>query len=92
MQRKKPRGGDKVNFKRGSANVFADLGLDDAAELLLKADLAHAVNSAIRERGWTQSEAAARTGLTQSDVSRIGCMKTDGSSQERLQNALRLLA
>ena len=31
------------------------------------------------------------TGLTQSDISRLGKMKTDGFSQERMQNALRRL-
>ena len=36
-------------------------------------------------------EAAERTGLTQSDLSRLGKMKTDGFSQERMQNALRRL-
>lgn len=82
---------DEMTFERSSGNVFADLGLENADELLVKADLAHAINSEIRANGWTQVEAAERTRLTQSDVSRIGRMKTDGFSQERLQNALRHL-
>jgi predicted XRE-type DNA-binding protein len=82
---------DEVTFERGSGNVFADLGLENADELLVKADLAHAINGGIRARGWTQLEAAERTGLTQPEVSRIGRMKTDGFSQERLQTVLRRL-
>jgi predicted XRE-type DNA-binding protein len=89
--KKKPRGAAELTFERSSGNVFADLGLENADELLVKADLAHAINSEIRSRDWTQAEAAERTGLTQSDVSRVGQMKTDGFSQERLQNALRRL-
>jgi predicted XRE-type DNA-binding protein len=82
---------DKVVFVAGSGNVFADLGLENADEPLVKADLANALNGVIRSHGWTQAEAAARAGLTQPDISRIGQMKTDSFSQERLQNALRHL-
>jgi predicted XRE-type DNA-binding protein len=57
----------------------------------VKADLAHAINTAIRSNGWTQMDAAEHVGLTQAEISRLGRMKTDGFSQERLQNALRRL-
>jgi predicted XRE-type DNA-binding protein len=89
--RKKNPVADSVTSERGSGNVFADLGLENADELLVKADLVHAINSEIRARGWTQAQAAERTGLSQSDISRIGRMKTDGFSQERMQYALRRL-
>lgn len=91
MPQKKPLGAGDVTFERGSGNVFADLGLENADELLAKADLAHAINAEIRERGWSQAEAAQRTGLTQPEVSRLGRMKTDGFSQERMQSVLRRL-
>jgi predicted XRE-type DNA-binding protein len=87
----KPRDEDEMTFERSSGNVFADLGLENADELLVKADLAHALNATIRSNGWTQVEAADHVGLTQAEVSRLGRMKTDGFSQERLQNALRRL-
>jgi predicted XRE-type DNA-binding protein len=80
-----------VTFERSSGNVFADLGLENADELLVKADLAHAVMAVIREHNWTQVEAAARTGLTQPEVSLLGRMKLDRFSQERLQTVLRRL-
>lgn len=82
---------EDVSFTRSTGNVFADLGLDNADDLLVKADLAHAINSEIRSRSWTQSIAAERTGLTQSDVSKLGRMKTEPFSQERLQTVLRRL-
>lgn len=91
MRKKKPPVADNVTSERGSGNVFADICLENADELLAKADLADAINSEIRARRWTQAQAAERTGLTQSDISRIGRMKTDGFSQERMQYALRQL-
>jgi predicted XRE-type DNA-binding protein len=57
----------------------------------VKADFAHAINSAVRSNGWTQVEAAEHVGLKQAEISRLGRMKTDGFSQERLQSALRRL-
>ena len=78
MPQKNQPDADELTFERGSGNVFADLGLDNADELLVKADLAIAIKKEIRARGWTQMEAAKRTGLTQSDLSRIGKMNTDG--------------
>ena len=91
MRQKNKREAEDVTFELGSENVFADLGLENADELLANADLTHAINTEIRARGMTQVEAAERTGLTQSDISRLGKMKTDGFSQERMQNALRRL-
>jgi len=91
MQRNNPNDDADVTFERSSGNVFADLGLENSDELLVKADLAHAVMSVVREQGWTQSEAAERTGLTQPEVSLLGRMKLDRFSQERLQTVLRRL-
>lgn len=78
-------------FTVGSRNVFADLGFEDAEERLIKADLAIHIKSEIRRRGLSQAQVGRLTGLTQSEVSRIGSIKTDGFSQERLQNVLRKL-
>lgn len=82
---------DEPTFERGSGNVFADLGLENADELLVNADLAIAIKKQLRARGWTRNKAARRTGLTRSDLSRLGKMETDGFSQERMLNILRRL-
>ena len=76
---------------RSGGNVFADIGLENADELLAKADLAHAINAEIRARGFTQLEAGNLSGLTQPQVSNIARMKLDDFSQERLQVVLRRL-
>lgn len=90
ITRKQNDEGD-VTFERGSGNVFADLGLENADELLVKADLAYAINRAIESRKWTQVQASERAGLTQPQVSKIARMRLDGFSQERLQAVLRRL-
>jgi len=91
MRQKNRRKADELTFERGSGNVFADLGLENADVLLVLADLAIAIKKEIHARGWTQVEAAKRTGLMRSDIARLGKMKNDGFSQERMQNALRRL-
>ncbi len=91
MQRNDQNDDPEIIFERSSGNVFADLGLKNSDELLVKADLTHAVMSVVREQGWTQSKEAERTGLTQPEVSLLGRMKLDRFSQERLQTVLRRL-
>ncbi len=75
----------------GSGNVFADLGLPSADELLAKADLAIAIKKELDARGWTQQQAAERVFLTQPQISKIRRMKTAEFSIAKLQEALRYL-
>ncbi len=60
-----------VLVERRSGNVFADLGLADAEEHLLKASLVSRIDDIVRQRDLTQAQAAALTGLAQPDVSRL---------------------
>ena len=57
--------------ERGSGNVFADLDLPDADAHLLKAELVSRIDSIVRQRRITQTEAAGLLGLSQPDVSRL---------------------
>ena len=57
--------------ERGSGNVFADLDLPDADAHLLKAELVSRIDSIVRQRRITQTEAARLLGLSQPDVSRL---------------------
>lgn len=54
-----------------SGNVFADLGLEDADELLIKADLAISIAAIIKRRGLNQTAAAKVLGIDQPKVSRL---------------------
>jgi predicted XRE-type DNA-binding protein len=89
--RNEDRDNEEMTFEPSSGNVFVDLGLQNADDLLVKADLASAIIALIRQNEWTQVEAAERLGVPQADVSRIARLKTDKFSQERLQTILRRL-
>jgi len=77
--------------RTGSTNVFADLGLRNPEELLLKAQLMHAINGEIRRRGLTQEAAAALVELKQPELSRIANGRGSGFSTDRLIAVLRHL-
>lgn len=61
----------KSNFFEGSGNVFADLGLKDAEEMFVKANLASEIIRLIDIRGLTQQQAAKLLGTTQAKVSDV---------------------
>jgi predicted XRE-type DNA-binding protein len=61
----------KSNFIASSGNVFADIGCEDAPELLAKAKLAHEIASIIKARGLTQQAAANLLATTQAKVSDV---------------------
>jgi predicted XRE-type DNA-binding protein len=79
---------DDIRITEGSANVFADLGLADADELLAKADLAIAIIHRVEERGLTQAEAARLLRTTQPRISDLRRGRLDRFSIDTL---LRLL-
>ncbi len=53
----------------GSGNVFADLGLPNPEQELLKAQLTHAIYEQLKRRKLTQAQAAKLLGLHQPQVS-----------------------
>jgi len=69
---------------RSSGNVFADLGLPNADELLLKAQIASLIGDRIRRLGLSQTDAAKRMGTTQPNVSNIVTGRLDRFSLEKL--------
>jgi predicted XRE-type DNA-binding protein len=72
----------------GGTNVFSDLSLPDADELLAKAQLASAISDIIDERRLTQAAAADLLGTTQPQVSNLVRGRLDGFSLERLARFL----
>jgi predicted XRE-type DNA-binding protein len=71
-----------------SGNVFADMGLPDAAELDTKARLGAAINRIVEQRGLTQAEIAAALEVNQPKVSALLHYKLEGFSVERLMRFL----
>ena len=82
---------ESAKIVESSGNVFADLGLQNADELLAKADLAIAIKKEIDARDWTQAQAAERVFMSQPKISKLLRMKLDDFSRDRLQEVLRNL-
>ena len=74
-----------------SGNVFADLGLPRAEERLFKAEIALQIDRFIREKGWTQADAARAIGTTQPEVSHLLRGRLGGFSVDRLLTILNRL-
>jgi len=72
----------------GSGNVFADLGLADAGEHLVKAGLVVKIERTIRRRRLTQTAAAQLMGIDQPKVSAMLAGQFRGYSVERLMRFL----
>ena len=66
---RRPARRDEAMVTPSSRNVFADLGLRDADELLAKADLTHAIRQLIQAQGLSQRTAARRLGVAPPDLS-----------------------
>ena len=61
----------RVRVHKGSGNVFADIGLPNAEEHLVKAKLVFKIEALMRERGLKQIEAADLLGVKQPDISKM---------------------
>ena len=72
----------------GSGNIFADLGLPNAEEHLLKASLVVQLHRLIKARKLTQTAAAKIAGVKQPDLSNILRGHFQGFSLERLMRML----
>ncbi len=75
-----------ARIRRGSDNVFADLGLDpeEAEHLRVRAGLMIALTKLIQDRGLTQTRAASIFGVTQPRISDLTRGKIDRFSIDTL--------
>ena len=71
-------------FEKSSGNIFADLVLENADELLLKAEIVSEIARLIKLKKLTQAKAATLTGTAQPDLSNLLRGKFRGFSIERL--------
>ncbi len=62
---------EKNAIRRGTANVFADLGYADADTHLLKAELVARVQDIVKDRKLSQTAVAEMVGVSQPDISRM---------------------
>ena len=77
-----------LEYHDSSGNVFADLGLTDADEHLIKAGLVLKIDRIVRQRGLTQTAAAEALGIDQPKVSAMLAGQFRGYSVERLMRFL----
>lgn len=77
---------DDTRITPSSGNVFLDMGFDPAeAEVMkLRAEVMIRIAQHLKERGWTQVEAARRLGITQPRVSRLIKGKVEDFSLDML--------
>lgn len=80
-----------LEIEESSGNVFADLGLPNPEECLVKADLAIQINRLIKKRKLKQKEAAKLLSLDQPKISALGRGRLSGFSVERLFRLLSIL-
>src|SRR5437764_11939943 len=81
----------RISVKRGSGNVFADLGFERPEEELLKAQLVREIRDILKRRRLTQAKAAEILGLKQPDVSCLVTGRVQRFSLERLLRCVRRL-
>jgi predicted XRE-type DNA-binding protein len=81
----------KADYEESSGNVFADLGLPNAKQEMLKARLVVQIYKLLKARKLKQSEAAALLGTTQPQVSALIRCKPASVSVGRLMEFLSIL-
>ena len=82
---------DKEIIERSSGNVFADLGLEDAEELMTRAMLGSQVRTMLEERNLKQREIADLFGIPQPEVSRLMNGEYNRFSEGKLMHFLNKL-
>lgn len=80
-----------IKVTKGSTNVFADLGLEDAEELATRAELGRSVRLVLQKRGYKQKAAAEILGATQAEISQLMNGRYNIFSEGRLMSFLNRL-
>ncbi len=75
-------------IESGSTNVYADLGMADAEEMLVKAQLATKIGDIIKRRKLTQVQAAQLLGITQPKLSGLLRGQFRGVSETKMLECL----
>ena len=81
----------KVKVTKSSGNVFADIGIPNADEHFIKAEIVLDIAARIKAKGLTQARAAKVMGLSQPDVSKLLRGNFSGYTLDRLFSFLRVL-
>ena len=77
-----------IAIEKGSGNVYADLGLADAQEMLIKAKLASKIGEIIQRQNLTQQQAAQLLAMPQPKVSLLLRGQFRGISEAKMLECL----
>ena len=82
------KGNKMTIIEEGTTNVYADLGMADAEEMIVKAQLASKIGEIITSRKWSQQKAADLLGIPQSKLSKMLRGQFRGISESYLKDKL----
>lgn len=80
-----------IEIEKGTGNVYADLGIPEAGEMLVKARLASKIAEIIKHRHLTQQQAAEVLGMPQPKLSNMLRGQFRGISEVKMLECLNLL-
>jgi len=78
-------------IEQGTENVYSDLGYPDAADMLVKAELAREISQILMDRKLTQQQASNILGMPQPKLSEMLRGKFRGISQAKMIECLNRL-
>ncbi|MEG4090780.1 helix-turn-helix transcriptional regulator [Microcoleus sp. Pol12B4] len=81
----------EMDIQVSSGNIFADLGMPNSDEMLMKAELVRQITEIVSQRKLNQVQAAEVLGIDQPKVSALMRGKLTGFSTERLFRFLNAL-
>ncbi|MFS1582907.1 MAG: helix-turn-helix domain-containing protein [Candidatus Arsenophonus phytopathogenicus] len=77
-----------IEIEEGSGNIYADLGMADSDEMLVKAQLATKIGEIIQGRKWSQLHAAEVLCIPQSKLSKMLRGQFRGISESKMLDCL----
>lgn len=77
-----------IDIEEGTGNIYSDLDMSDAKEMLIKAQLATKIGEIIKGRRWSQQQAAEVLGLTQPKLSKMLRGQFRGISEAKMLDCL----
>jgi predicted XRE-type DNA-binding protein len=77
-----------IKIEKSTGNVYADLGMVDADEMIVKAQLATKIGEIIKSQKWSQQQAAKVLGMTQPKLSKMLRGQFRGISEAKMLDCL----
>ncbi|PHV09698.1 helix-turn-helix domain-containing protein [Chitinimonas sp. BJB300] len=77
-----------IEIEESTGNIYADLGMADADEMIVKAQLATKIGEIIKGRKWSQQQAADVLGIPQPKLSKMLRGQFRGISEAKMLDCL----